>query len=331
MAERNESVDIAKGIGILLVVIGHSSFFNFVEFFNVNKYIYSFHVPFFIFISGFLNKNREFKVVMLHKFRTVLYPFIYWSILYFIFMLAFIFFFNYELLSNHYNSILYIFLGSGKNSVVYPNVTLWFLALLFSVHLLHCFFLILPKNLLFILVLLSSMFGVGLSSLSLSLPYQFDSAFTLYPFFYLGCFLSRCKNSKLFGNDNTSGWFLLIFFVFIIFGFALSFNNIKIDTASNIIGDPIVFYCSATASILGFFVLSKIIRFHFLTYLGQNSMIFLIFHLPCIYIINGVQELIYGDFNELISLPLTLIIIVPIVAFFNSNPNFLLGRFYKFN
>lgn len=53
MSERINYIDVAKGIGIALVVVGHctigTSLFNF---------IYQFHMPFFFFLSGTLYKNE---------------------------------------------------------------------------------------------------------------------------------------------------------------------------------------------------------------------------------------------------------------------------------
>lgn len=54
--ERLDFIDYAKGIAILLVVIGHLLQYNFVgtpakELFDV---IYSFHMPLFMFLSGYV-------------------------------------------------------------------------------------------------------------------------------------------------------------------------------------------------------------------------------------------------------------------------------------
>lgn len=56
-SKRIEAIDIAKGIGIFFVVIGH--------FINMSSYpgrvIYSFHMPLFFFLSGicFNEKNMQ--------------------------------------------------------------------------------------------------------------------------------------------------------------------------------------------------------------------------------------------------------------------------------
>lgn len=60
----NTSVDVAKGGLILLVVIGHFLLGTLDDNF-VRYYIYSFHMPMFIFISGFLIKRENYFLVLI--------------------------------------------------------------------------------------------------------------------------------------------------------------------------------------------------------------------------------------------------------------------------
>ena len=52
--KRIDYVDIAKGIGIVLVVMGHNDFALISPF--AHKFIYSFHMPMFFFMSGMFFK-----------------------------------------------------------------------------------------------------------------------------------------------------------------------------------------------------------------------------------------------------------------------------------
>lgn len=59
-------IDAAKGIGIMLVVIGHfcpNGAWDIIPFthMSVTKWIYSFHMPFFYMVSGFAGKRRVFR------------------------------------------------------------------------------------------------------------------------------------------------------------------------------------------------------------------------------------------------------------------------------
>ena len=70
--ERIIELDIAKGICILLMVIGHSGMTNI-----VHHMIYAFHMPFFFFISGVTtNVNRSFRVFSISKVNGLLVPFL---------------------------------------------------------------------------------------------------------------------------------------------------------------------------------------------------------------------------------------------------------------
>ncbi len=82
MKERIEWIDIAKGIVIFLMVIGHTSIPE-----PVSKWIWSFHMPFFFFISGLLfNEVKYGKVKVLLESRVwqLLIPYVLMSLIVFI-------------------------------------------------------------------------------------------------------------------------------------------------------------------------------------------------------------------------------------------------------
>ena len=73
--KRSEILDIAKGIGILLVVWAHAKG-------PFSKYIYQFHMPFFFLVSGYLyNKDDSPKVFIWKKTKSLYVPFITWNII----------------------------------------------------------------------------------------------------------------------------------------------------------------------------------------------------------------------------------------------------------
>ena len=75
-SRRIEYFDIARGIGILLVVLGHNDFGAFSPFFH--RVIYSFHVPLFFFLSGyFLNAAVPFGEYLKRRIHSVLKPFLF--------------------------------------------------------------------------------------------------------------------------------------------------------------------------------------------------------------------------------------------------------------
>ena len=82
--QRNTYLDLCKGIAILLVILGHSIQYGMGEGYEgywenpVFRFIYSFHMPLFMLISGYLfwysYYKRGGKAVIINRFKTLLYP-----------------------------------------------------------------------------------------------------------------------------------------------------------------------------------------------------------------------------------------------------------------
>ena len=54
--KREINIDVLKGLGIIFVMLGHMVGIGFYE--DIYVYIYSFHMPLFFFISGYLKYNK---------------------------------------------------------------------------------------------------------------------------------------------------------------------------------------------------------------------------------------------------------------------------------
>jgi len=82
MRKRNLLIDAAKGLGILLVVLGHSIQQNIPDFDgNIYfRFIYSFHMPFFMFLSGCVSKYGDHRSITKNILRLVV-PFLSWYII----------------------------------------------------------------------------------------------------------------------------------------------------------------------------------------------------------------------------------------------------------
>ncbi len=85
---RIDYIDIAKGLGILLVVMGHNDFSLISPF--LFKLIYSFHMPMFFFMSGiFFKPDLSFLTLLRRRFDSVLRPYIFIILLIFFATLSF--------------------------------------------------------------------------------------------------------------------------------------------------------------------------------------------------------------------------------------------------
>lgn len=75
--KRIEWIDIAKGIGILLVILGHSVQFGS----RLHNLIFSFHMPLFFILSGMVYNHKNNKTFLHKKFISLIIPYIIFSII----------------------------------------------------------------------------------------------------------------------------------------------------------------------------------------------------------------------------------------------------------
>ena len=166
MSKRIEYLDIARGIGILLVVAGHNDLGAVSPF--AHQVIYSFHIPLFFFLSGyFINTALSFFDYFKKRFHSILQPYLFTIFLIYFTSVSFekMSFQNAigRMIKSLYGSINYIDWGQ-----------LWFLPQLFVVSLYAFIFITLVDRLRNRWVT----WGILLATLLLSLP--FLHAF--YPF-----------------------------------------------------------------------------------------------------------------------------------------------------
>lgn len=72
--QRQAWIDVLKGVGMILVVIGHTSEKN-----VLNDWVYTFHMPLFFALSGYLWEQKsgiDFKSFLFKRVRSILWPFV---------------------------------------------------------------------------------------------------------------------------------------------------------------------------------------------------------------------------------------------------------------
>ena len=75
--KRNQSIDVAKAIGIILMVVGH---FNGLPLW-LEKWIFSFHMPLFFVLSGYLFKPKPELQVIKGGLKSLVLPYIYTTLI----------------------------------------------------------------------------------------------------------------------------------------------------------------------------------------------------------------------------------------------------------
>ena len=118
--ERDLSLDVIKGFAILLVVFGHAIQINLNDFDEnlIFRLIYSFHMPLFMFVSGYIaSKTKIFDLHLIKKkFFTLVIPFLVWYLI------------SYFVKSDFNNTNIF---GYIMNLIKSPDNGLWFLWILF--------------------------------------------------------------------------------------------------------------------------------------------------------------------------------------------------------
>ncbi|MBR6159983.1 MAG: acyltransferase family protein, partial [Lachnospiraceae bacterium] len=130
--KRLDHLDMAKGFGMILVLIGHlqgDSIFTFSPYIRpLCTYIFSFHMPLFFIISGILiavknDETRSLRDIAKARFRGIMIPYFWFSFFYLIFVVAALI--SGEIMPDTlYLNIWYVLSGYGMN-------VLWFLPALY--------------------------------------------------------------------------------------------------------------------------------------------------------------------------------------------------------
>ena len=115
-------LDAMKGMGILLVVLGHVSLIE-----PLNTVIYAFHMPLFFFISGFLFFSSRKEHFAVRRVKSLLTPYFVFSLLTFCYWA----FLERRLRGQTgipvFAPLLNIFIGQGGNEGYAFNVVMWFI------------------------------------------------------------------------------------------------------------------------------------------------------------------------------------------------------------
>jgi len=291
MSKRIEYLDIAKGIGILLVVLGHNDF-EVISLF-VHQLIYSFHMPLFFFLSGyFINTSIPFFDFFRKRFNALLKPYF--------FTLFLIYFTSISFEKMGFNTAITRIVKSLYGSGHYLDwVQLWFLPQLFVVSLYAFIFIALVSKLqnrwirwgilLAILAIslpfLNSFYPFQISVFGkeyelFGLPFSLDLVFLTGFFFILGNEIRQITSEKTFDNlfilvGTGIGLVVLNY----LFRYEIDFNIRQYES----------FLVNTTEAILGILfilALSRQIELHtnrlatVFKYLGNISLIILLFHVP---------------------------------------------------
>lgn len=274
MLVRDQNLDVAKGIGILLVVWGHCSLIGFDE-------IYSFHMPLFFFLSGcVLSISKPYRDIVKKKANQLLIPYIF-----FVF-LSCLFYWGLLFLTHRFsiNQLLSLVksLFPYDNEII--NTPLWFLLSLFWMSIIYVGIRkIVHREWLIFIVVIALFFSMKIVwSSGFVLPFFIGRGLGEMIYMHLGYFLYKRKNyiSQLYKlNMKYIGCFA--FLSVIIFCGLFYWGKSTIDALYDFISLFV-----AIAGISFIFMLSLFLKnvakyiVGVLSYLGRNTLYIFAIHLP---------------------------------------------------
>lgn len=225
-------INILYVIGMIFVVMGHATL-NYLGNWgpinliaspisvSINRYIYSFHMPLFFFISGYVfrynikNGNYQtFNILLNKKFNRLIVPYLLVGLFY---LIPFKFIFGYINLNEIPKAILNIIIGRNVSQ-------LWYLLCLFNIFILYYFIKdYINKNIdNQLIIFLSVLVMIGVNALNLVIPdiFQLKAVTTYILFFHLGYITYKNKYITFILNKNSIiiyichiGFYLLSIFI----------------------------------------------------------------------------------------------------------------------
>ncbi len=336
--KRIESIDLAKGIGILLVILGHLNVDG-----QYSRYvIFAFHMPLFFALSGVFAAGRaaSFSAAVKKSVRTVYIPFLFMATGDFILRLVSELHKGNGLADSirHYGKLLI-----GLELPFY-NRALWFLFALFAIKILFLLTGLIKKatarNAL-IAVLTAGAFVFVLLRSYLDLPENliYIMAIPGFAYFAMGYFL-RERICRLEEEVKRSKVHLVLFVPAVIVLCGAAYFNGMVDMTVYNYSNPALYIVAAFAGCYAMMVFcaylanSRLLRIKkVLLFYGKNSLVVLMTHYlfarklyPPVYRHFGWDEVLYHPLNELFLLAVTALLMIPIIAVFNRLLYFVIGK-----
>lgn len=273
--KRIDYFDIAKGIGIILMILGHMSLQN--EY--LKNFIYSFHMPLFFIISGYFYKKRENKVCIKNILKKLIIPYIITCvaiIVYKVFRLVLDGNFT-EItntvkvwgLASLYGS------GSGEHFGISSIGAIWFLLALGTAT--YIMNLIYNQKYRYLWVLLIAYVGYKTSSY-IWLPFSIQAGMMAVMYLYIGILF---KDNNLFNIKAPTILYIFLTSIVIfctiycgkLYMVSNYYENGLIDVIGGISG---TFMCIKFSILIDKYL--KIIK-NFLVFIGKNSLLCMCIHL----------------------------------------------------
>lgn len=298
---RINELDILKGIGIILVVLGHTGISGLPYI-----YIYTFHMPLFFFISGCFFKNIKLSSMLAKRVQTLLIPYISFS---FLFLIGYTIVgcFDGSSIMDSFFRVLSTF-NLLDEDCKYLYRTIWFLLCLFEINIMYALLSKLSRIYKTLGVLVCWILGAYLRGIDI--PIFLDSALSCILYYHIGY---EFFSLGFYKRDISKAipWFVLILLSVAI---VILLPNVNLSRNEY----PLYLPLLALAYIINLYYLIKAILSvmpsfidKILTILGKDTLLILGFHRFYFIIFETLFPLI--GLGGLISCGIKFIIVFPLI------------------
>lgn len=281
--DRIDYLDVAKGIGIFLVVWAHAGGV-------FSKYIYQFHMPLFFLISGYLyHSNSSVKEFTIRKVKSIYIPFAFWN------CMGLTFRYLIGIANFSIKSYILTILTLSKDGTFFGAT--WFLGALFVISVLYRILDEILKSYSHRhLMLLFFFVSLGICGYEITLPYMLSRTLILGMFYaFAVCYKDSIKKLDLSRGGKI---FLAVILagVFIVFGHYNSANM-----GGNSYGYFYAFIVEALAASYVTIMISSFINDHIpilsrlLKWLGKNSLYIVLWQFVMFRIVIAIQMILAGE------------------------------------
>ena len=271
--KRIEWIDMAKGYGMIAVIISHLCLG------PLKLWIYTFHMPLFFFLSGYVFSNKDsFPDFIKKKAKGLLVPYFSLGIPMVLFTILF------NVYKNTFSVEQTVDLVKAF-MIQKRQWTLWYIACLFFLNII--FYVITKfvkhKSIIGLIVAISAVAGLWYYNTGgEALPWNIDVCLTALPFFFVGYVikLNFNKVEKVFSKKYAG------FILFVVFGIInVVFGALNILTTEKGLemfyseyANPVFTYISAFAGVFAVIIFSSFITLKPIKYIGENSLVYYAWH-----------------------------------------------------
>lgn len=230
--KREEFIDLYRGIGVILMVMGHMKFMYEPDgagqaFFGAfNHYIHAFHMPMFFFLSGFCHRKSSISIgpLIIKQAKKLLVPYLAFGIVQYIMWRLYI--------GNSIDPLINLVWVNTDGLAIAGAI--WFLTALFFVILFYAMIERFIENVYIqsLIVIVISLIGCLFPRItSMRLPYAIDVAFVGLGFYFLGYVLKNNKDRNIVSRMMNPNIIVLIILSIINVSLIMYNNSVNMRTA----------------------------------------------------------------------------------------------------